>query len=252
MGFKDKVVIVTGSGAGIGRQLAVELAAKGAKLVINSTKESTGAETLRMVKDAGAEAIFVRADVSEPEDAKRIVDEAVKAFGRVDVLYNVAGVVLGGTIWNTTVEDFDRTMDVNVRGTMLMMQYAVPKMQKQGGGAIVNTASVAATKGLKNRVAYSASKGAVLSMSRAVAAELVRENIRVNVVSPGTTLTPSLEDRIRGSADPDQAMKDFCDRQPIGRLGAPSEIVKAYLFAADDEAGFLDGVNIAIDGGMSI
>ena len=252
MGFKDKVVIITGSGAGIGRELAEELAALGAKLVINSTKQETGGETLRRVKAAGAEAIFVQADVSEPAEAKRVVDEALKAFGRVDVLYNVAGIVLGGTVWNTTVEDFDRTMDVNVRGTFLMMQDVVPVMQKQGGGAIVNTASVVATKGLKNRVAYSASKGAVLSMTRAVAAELVRENIRVNVVSPGTTLTPSLEDRIKGSADPEQAMKDFCDRQPIGRLGTPAEIVKAYLFAADDEAGFLDGVNIAIDGGMSI
>ncbi len=252
MGFKDKVVIITGSGAGIGRQLAEELAALGAKLVINSTKEATGAETLRRVKAAGADAIFVQADVSKPEDAAKIKDEALKAFGRVDVLFNVAGIVLGGTIWDTTVEDFDRTMAVNVRGTLLMMQEIVPVMQKQGGGAIVNTASIVATKGLKNRVAYSASKGAVLSMSRAVASELVRENIRVNVVSPGTTLTPSLEDRISSSADPEQAMKDFCDRQPIGRLGAPAEIVKAYLFAADDEAAFLDGVNIAIDGGMSI
>lgn len=252
MGFKDKVVIITGSGAGIGRELAEELAALGAKLVINSTKQETGGETLRRVREAGAEAIFVQADVSVPSEAQRIVDEALKAFGRIDILYNVAGIVLGGTVWSTTVEDFDRTMDVNVRGTFLMMQDVVPVMQKQGGGVIVNTASVVATKGLKNRVAYSASKGAVLSMTRAVAAELVRENIRVNVVSPGTTLTPSLEDRIKGSADPEQSMKDFCDRQPIGRLAAPSEIVKAYLFASDDEAGFLDGVNIAIDGGMSI
>ena len=252
MGFKDKVVIVTGSGAGIGREAAIMFAAEGAKVVINSTRSATGEETLKLIKAAGGDAIYVQADVSKEAEIDKIIAETLKTYGRIDVLVNNAGIVLGGTIEDAKIEDFDRSWEVNVRGPFMFMQKAVEIMKKQGGGSIVNTASIVATKGVKNRVAYSATKGALISMSRAAAADLVRDNIRINCVSPGTTLTPSLEERINSAPDPVQAKKDFFDRQPIGRLGEPKEIAKAILFAADEEAGFMDGVNIQIDGGMSI
>ncbi|MBQ6036218.1 MAG: SDR family oxidoreductase [Lachnospiraceae bacterium] len=252
MTFQDKTVIVTGSGAGIGRSAAVLFGQEGANVVVNATRKETGEETLKLVKETGAKAIFVQADVSKEEDCEKIIEETLKAFGRIDVLVNNAGVVLGGTIDDTTLEDYERTMDVNVKGTLMMMQKAVKVMKAQGGGSIVNTASIAGTRGLRNRLAYCASKAAVIGLTKAAAADLVRDNIRVNAVSPGTTLTPSLEDRINQAPDPEKMKQEFFDRQPIGRLGYPEEIARAILFAADERAGFMDGVNIQIDGGMAI
>ncbi|MBR3036227.1 MAG: SDR family oxidoreductase [Lachnospiraceae bacterium] len=252
MTFQDKTVIVTGSGAGIGRAAAVLFGQEGANVVVNATRKETGEETLKLVEETGAKAIFVQADVSKEEDCEKIIEETLKAFGRIDVLVNNAGVVLGGTIDDTTLEDYERTMDVNVKGTLMMMQKAVKVMKAQGGGSIVNTASIAGTRGLRNRLAYCASKAAVIGLTKAAAADLVRDNIRVNAVSPGTTLTPSLEDRINQAPDPEKMKQEFFDRQPIGRLGYPEEIARAILFAADERAGFMDGVNIQIDGGMAI
>ena len=252
MSFQNKVGIITGAGAGIGRAAAILFAKQGAKVVVNSITPKNGEETLRLVREAGADGIYVCGDVSLPETAEKIVSETMNAFGRIDILANNAGIVLGGTVSDTTLEDYERTMAVNVRSVLLMTQAVLPVMRAQGGGSIVNTASVAATKGFTNRVAYAASKGAVLSMSRAMAMDLIQENIRVNCVSPGTTLTPSLEERINSSPDPEAALKAFCDRQPMGRLGNPDEIAEAILFAAKEEAGFMTGINLIIDGGVTL
>lgn len=252
MSFQDKVIIITGAGVGIGRASAVLFAKEGAKVVVNSVTPKNGEETLRLVKEVGGDGIYVCGDVSKAETAERIVAETLAAFGRIDVLVNNAGVVLRGTIDDTTMEDYDRTMDVNVRGTLLMCQSVVPELRKQGGGSIVNIASIVATKGVKDRIVYSASKGAVVAMSRAMATELIRENIRVNCVSPGTTHTPSLDARIQSSPDPEAAMRAFVDRQPMGRLGRDTEIAEAVVFAAREEAGFMTGANIMIDGGMCL
>ena len=252
MNFQDKVVIITGAGVGIGRAAALLFAQKGAKVVVNSVTPKNGEKTLELVKEAGGEGIYVCADVSKAADVERIVGEALNAYGRIDVLVNNAGIVLRGTADDTTMEDYDRTMDVNVRGTLLMTQAVLPAMRAQGGGSIVNTASVAGVKGLKDRVAYCASKGAVIAMSRAIAMDLIRENIRVNCVSPGTTLTPSLEARIQAAPDPEAALAAFNDRQPMGRLGRDTESAEAIVFAAADEAGFMNGANLLIDGGMTI
>jgi len=252
MSFENKVVIVTGAGAGIGRSTAILFAKNHAKVVVNSVTPANGEETLRLIKEAGGEGIYVCGDVSKAETATLIVEETLKAYGRIDVLVNNAGIVLGGTVDDTTQEDYDRTMDVNVRSVLLMTQAVLPAMRAQGGGSIVNTASIAATKGLVNRVVYSASKGAVISMSRAMATELIRENIRVNCVSPGTTLTPSLEQRIASSPDPEAALQAFNDRQPMGRLGAPEELAEAILFLAKEEVGFMSGINLLVDGGATL
>ena len=252
MSFRNKVVVITGAGVGIGREAAILFAKKGAKVAVNSVTPANGEETLRLVREAGGEGIYVCGDVSAEADAWRIVEETMAAFGRIDVLVNNAGVVLPGTLDTTTMADFERTMAVNVRGTLLMCQLVVPVMRTQGGGSIVNTASVLASKGTSNRIAYSASKGAVVSMSRAMAAELSKENIRVNCVSPGTTETPSLEERIRATADPEATRKRFAASQPIGRMGRPAEIAAAIVFAADEEAAYMNGHDLIIDGGSRI
>lgn len=252
MSFQGKVVIITGAGVGIGRAAAVLFARNGAKVVVNSVTSANGEETLRLVKAEGAEGIYVRADVSKQEDVDRIVEETIQAFGRVDILVNNAGVVLPGRVDNTTMEAYDQTMDVNVRGIFMLCQRVVPYMLKQGGGCVVNTASIAATKGLKDRVVYAASKGAVVAMTRAMAMDYIRDNIRFNCVSPGTTYSPSLERRIQAFDDPEQARADFIARQPMGRLGDPMEMAEGILFACRDDVSFMTGINLQIDGGMSI
>ena len=252
MSFQDKVVIVTGSGAGIGREAAILFAKKGAKVVVNSVTPATGEETLRLIREAGGEGIYICADVSQESETKRIIDETMQTYGRIDVLVNNAGIVLGGTVDTTTLADYQRTMDVNVKSVLMLSLLVIPIMRAQGGGSIVNTASVLASKGVKDRLVYSASKGAVVSLSRAMAAELIRENIRVNCVSPGSTLTPSMQSRIDATADPAATLQMFNDRQPMGRMGKPSEIAQAIVFAADDEAAFMNGQDLHIDGGALI
>ena len=160
--FQGKVVLITGAGVGIGRAAAVRFAREGAKVAVNSLTPAHGAETLRLLQEAGGEGIYVQGDVSQDADARRIVGETVKVFGRLDVLVNNAGIVLPGRIDNTSEEDWDRTMAVNLKGPFLVSKYAIAEMRKAGGGVIVNNASVAAIKGVKDRAAYTASKGGPL------------------------------------------------------------------------------------------
>jgi len=251
MNFKDKVVLITGAGAGIGRTTAIMFAEKGAKVVV-ADRSQKGLETVDMIKKAGCEAIFVQGDISVASDAENMVKEAVKTFGRLDILVNNAGIVLGGRIDDTTEEDFDKTMSVNVKGTFLVSKYAVLEMKKTGGGVIVNVGSIAGLKGITNRCAYSASKGAVISLTRAMAIDLIKDNIRVNCVCPGTTYTQGLAERINAAPDPDAMLAEFVSRQPIGRLGKEEEIAFAILFACCDEAAFMNGSIITIDGGATI
>ncbi|MEW9033807.1 MAG: SDR family NAD(P)-dependent oxidoreductase [Planifilum fimeticola] len=251
MNFQGKSVLITGAGKGIGRQAALLFAEKGAKVAVNSRSRS-GEETLEALKRAGAEGIFIQGDVSRRADAERMVSETVRAFGRLNILVNNAGIVLPGRVDDTSEEDFDRTMLVNVKGTFLVSKYAVMAMKKKGGGVIVHVGSVAALKGHVNRSAYSASKGAVVALTKAMAADHVKDNIRVNCVCPGTTHTPAIEEKIRTAPDPEAMRAMFVSRQPMGRLGTVEEIAHAILFACCDEAAFMTGSIIPIDGGMTM
>jgi len=252
MRFQGKVVLITGAGVGIGRAAAVRFAVEGAQVAVNSLTPANGMETLRLLQEAGGRGIYIQGDVSKDADARRMVEETVKAYGRLNILVNNAGIVIPGRVDNMSEEDWDRTMGVNLKGVFLVSKYAVPEMRKIGGGAIVHNASAAAIKGVKDRGAYSASKGGVWALTKAMAADYLAENIRVNCVCPGTTYTPSLERRIRAFPDPEKARADFIARQPMGRLGKEEEIAAAVLFAASDEAAFMTGATIAIDGGMTI
>lgn len=252
MDFKDKVVFITGAGAGIGRATAVLYAKKGAKVIVNAVGNKRGLETLVLVREEGAEGIFVQGDVSEEREVKRMVEEAIARFGRIDILVNNAGVAIPGRVDTMSLEDFQKMMAINVQGTFLMSKYVIKEMQKQGGGTIVNVASVAALKGHKDRALYSASKGAIVALTKSMATDHVKENIRVNCVCPGTTLTPALEEKIRNAEDPKAMEEMFVSRQPIGRLAKPEEIAYSILFASSDEAAFMNGSILTIDGGMSM
>ncbi len=255
MNFAGKCVLVTGAGAGIGRAACIAFAKSGAKVAVNSLNRSpsqSGEDTVDIIRSFGGEATFIMGDVSVPDQAERIVREAYEAMGRIDILVNNAGVVIPGRVDTIPVEMFDITMSVNVRGTFLMSKYVVPYMKSQGGGVIVNIASVAALKGHTDRSAYCASKGAVVALSRAMAADYVGDNIRVNCVCPGTTMTPAIEEKIRTAADPKAMEEAFVERQPLMRLAKVEEIAHAVLFACCDEAAYMDGSLIVIDGGMSM
>lgn len=255
MNFKDKVVVITGAGGGIGRATALLFAQNGAKIVANALKpdnKQSAPETVKLIENKGGEAIYIEGDVSNPESAQSIINKTVETYGRIDVLVNNAGIVIPGNLETTTVDAFELTMKVNVKGPFLMSKYAVEHMKKQGGGVIVNIGSVAALKGHVDRIAYCASKGAVVSLSRAIAAEYVKDNIRVNVVCPGTTYTPAIEEKIRTAEDPEKMEAMFVGRQPMGRLGRVEEIAHAVMFAASEEAAYMTGSVIVIDGGMTM
>lgn len=251
MKLENKVALITGASMGIGHSTAVLFAREGAKVAVNS-QSTRGQAVVDQIKAGGGEAIFVQGKVEDPKSAQAMVDKTVEAFGRLDILFNNAGIVLPGRVDNTTVEDFDRMVAVNVRGVFLVSKFAAQQMLKQGGGVIIHNASIAAVKGLKERLGYSASKGAVWAMTKAMAIDYIRDNIRVNCINPGTTLTPSLEERIAAFDDPQAARQNFIDRQPIGRLGKPEEIAAAALHLASDEAAFTTGQTLNVDGGLTI
>ncbi|PWM32509.1 MAG: oxidoreductase [Clostridiales bacterium] len=250
MDFSGKTVIVTGAGAGMGRAAALGFARLGASLVVNSISDSAAKVCADLVAQ-GVPAIFVKADVSEKEGAKKLIETAVKTFGGIDVLVNAAGIVANGSVEDCDEETWDKSMKVNVKSVYLTSRLAMPYL-RQRKGVIVNITSTVAIKGVINRAAYSATKGAILSLSRSMAAEYIGEGVRVNCVCPGTVESDSFKRRVAASPDPEQAMKDFVARQPMGRLGRPEELAEAILFAASPDVTFMTGANIVVDGGMTI
>jgi len=248
MKLEGKVAIITGAGAGIGEATAILFANEGAKICCNS-KSASALKVVNKIEDSGGDAFFSQGDVSMVGDAQKIVDEAIKKYGKLDILFNNAGIVIPGRIDNTSPEDWDKTMAVNVRGPYLLSKFSIPHLKKTRG-CIVNNASVVALKGVKDRGPYTASKGAVLSMTRAMAIDYIEDGIRVNCISPGTIETPSLTERISNFEDPESARAQFIARQPIGRLGTPEEIADGVLYLV--LAKFCTGMNLSVDGGMTI
>jgi NAD(P)-dependent dehydrogenase (short-subunit alcohol dehydrogenase family) len=251
--LEGKVAIVTGAGSGIGAAAARLFAAEGARVAVADVRAEAAEAVADEINGSGGEALAVAGDVSSDAGAQAIVAAAGDAWGRLDALYNNAGVDATGDVLDVTAEDWDRCFDVNVKGTWLCSKHAIPLMERSGGGAIVNQGSVAALVGIRRFVAYCAAKGAVVSLTRAMALDLAPQGIRVNCVCPGTVLTPLMETMItqRGNGDLDRGIAMTVEKYPIGRLGAPEEIARVALFLVSDDAAFITGSIHAADGGMT-
>ncbi|MDI3525109.1 MAG: hypothetical protein PWP42_359 [Candidatus Atribacteria bacterium] len=250
MNFQDKVVLITGAGSGIGRKTAIMFAKRGAKVAVNDISLERGSETVTLIQSEGNEAVFVAGDVST--EAQKIVEETVRVFGGLDILVNNAGVVPYGNVEETSEEDFEKTMAVNVKGPLLLSKYAVQEMKKRGGGVIVNVSSEAGLIGIPRRCVYSVSKAALLGLTRSLAVDYVDYGIRVNAVCPATTYSQGLAERIKASPNPDEMLQRMVARIPMKRLRKEEEIAFAILFAACDEASFMTGSVINIDGGSTM
>lgn len=251
MRLKDKVSIITGAGAGIGKATALRFTQEGAKVVVADWDEAAGEEVIGQIRESGGEAMFIHTDVSRSEDCRLLVERTIKAFERIDVLVNNAGIYVPGNITDTSEEDWKRILAVNVDGIFYCSRHAVPYMIKAGGGNIVHVGSEAGIVGIKNQIAYNVSKAAVIMMAKSMAIDLAPHNIRVNAVCPGTTETPLVKAAIEQSVDPAEARKTLESCRPANRLGRPEEIASAILFMASDEPGYATGSSLVIDGGMT-
>ena len=249
--LKGKVAIVTGGGAGIGQGTAILFAEEGAKVVVADVDEAAGAATVTKIRDQGGEAIALRTDVSLESHAQYVCEAAVKAFGRLDILVNNAATfILKGL--EATVADWERALGVNVIGTALMSRFAAEAMKQSGGGAIVNLGSISSFVAQPSFITYSATKGALVQMTRNMAMDLAGFGIRVNCVCPGTILTQASHNHMQRVG---QTLEEFTAHEGaknlLGRIGEPREVAWAILFLASDEASFITGAHLLVDGGYT-
>ena len=252
MRLAGKIAIITGAAAGIGRASVLLFAREGAKIAAVDL-DDVGIKTLgQEVTASGGEALAVRADVSKADEVQRVVHAVIERFGRVDILFNNVGIVAHGKIHTISEAEWDRTMTINVKSMYLLCREVMPVFLRQGGGVILNTSSATALRSVPDRVAYSTSKGAVLALTRSMAVDYVRDHIRVNCLCPGTVDTPSFRQRMAAFPDPEEALRQFVARQPMGRLGTADEVAQAALYLVSDEAQFVTGAAFSIDGGMAI
>jgi NAD(P)-dependent dehydrogenase (short-subunit alcohol dehydrogenase family) len=252
MRLQDKVSIITGAGGGMGRTAALMFAKEGSKIVVAEFNDAAGEETVRLVKEAGGEATFVKTNVADEASAKAMVDHAVDTFGRVDVLYNNAGVMpeADHSVIDTPVEAWDQVMAVNLRGVFLGCKYAIPKMLDQGSGSIINLASFVALVGCSvPQDAYTASKGAVISLTRSMAVQFAGRGVRSNAICPGPVETPLLMDWL---VKDEEAKRIRLARNPTGRFGKPEEIVHMAIYLASDESRWTNGAALVVDGGITV
>jgi NAD(P)-dependent dehydrogenase (short-subunit alcohol dehydrogenase family) len=250
MRLEGKVAVITGGGSGMGRVASELFASEGARVVVADVSDGPGEATVRAIDAAGFDAAYVRADVSNPADAKAMIATALERFGRLDVLYNNAGVMLGddGSVADTSEEVWDTTLAINVKGVALGCKYGIPAMLASGGGSVINVASFVAWMGAAtSQTAYTASKGAVLSMTREIAVEYARRGIRCNALCPGPIDTPLLAELL---SDPDRRQRRLV-HIPMGRLGKAEELARAALFLASDDSSFMTGASLIVDGGIT-
>lgn len=250
--FSGKGVIVTGSGKGIGRASALAFAREGAGVAVADRSLEDAERTAAAISAEGGRAVAVACDVTQTDDVRHLVATTANAFGGVDVLHNNAGVIRYGTVVDMSEDDWDFVLNVNLRATFLTCKYVIPEMRRRGGGAIVNTSSVQAFASQRTVAAYSASKGAVLSLTRTIALDHAGENIRCNCIAPGSVHTPMLDQAAHTFAadNPAGAIAEWGKLHPLGRVGTPEEVAKLVLFLASDDGSFCTGGCYTIDGGL--
>jgi NAD(P)-dependent dehydrogenase (short-subunit alcohol dehydrogenase family) len=250
MRVKDKVTLITGSGSGIGKETALLFAKEGARVVVNDLNETDGQKTADEIKAANGEAIFVQADVTNPSDVEQLVDQGIKTYGSIDVLFNNAGISGVGQLHEVEPETWNKVMNVNINGVYLVTKYVVPHMIEQQAGSIINMSSCIAEIGLADRASYAATKGAILALTKSIQVDYAKYNIRVNALMPGTIYTPFVEDYVSKSPDPESTVASIKHRQLGDELGKPIDVAYAALYLASDESRFMMGTPFMIDGGV--
>lgn len=252
MRLGNKVVLITGAGSGIGKSTALLFAQEGARVVVNDVSADRGAQTAKEINEHGGESVFVQADVTKADEVQALVEAAITKYGQIDVLFNNAGISGVGAIHETSEELWDSVVNVNLKGVFLPSKYVLPHMMQRQAGCIINMSSCIAEIGLLRRAVYSATKGAVLALTKSMQVDYAPYNIRVNALLPGTILTPFVENYLQNSYDdPEEAIKTLKLRQLSGDLGRPEDVARAALFLASDESKFMMGSPLYIDGGAT-
>ncbi|OCT12300.1 short-chain dehydrogenase [Paenibacillus pectinilyticus] len=250
MRLENKVTLITGAGSGIGKSSALLFGREGAYVIVNDLDATKGAETAAEIIANGGKALFLQADVTDPESVKQMVDTAIETCGRIDVLFNNAGISGVGALHELEPEQWDRVIRVNIRGVFLPSKYVLPHMMEQRSGSIINMSSCVAEIGLARRASYSATKGAVLALTKSMQVDYASYQIRVNALLPGTILTPFVENYLKTSYDdPEAAIASLKSRQLSQDLGTPEDVAAAALFLASDDSKFMMGSPLYIDGG---
>ena len=245
MRLENKVIIITGAGSGIGKETALLFEKEGAKVVVADMNEKAGEETVAEIKKNG-EGFFVKLDVSNREQSKQMVKTTLEKYGRIDVLINNAGIVQDAFLSKMTEEQWDKVIDVNLKGVFNCTQAVVEVMMNQGNGVIINTSSIVGLNGNVGQVNYAATKAGLIGMTKTLAKELGKKGIRVNAVAPGFIATPMT------SNVPEKILEMMKEKTPLRRLGEPKDIANAYLYLASDEANFVNGAVLCVDGGLII
>lgn len=251
MRFKDKVFVVTGGGTGIGQETVIRLVSEEANVVIANRSEKNAKDTLALIDGMAGKGLFVKTDVGKQEDIQRLIDTAIHSFGRLDGIVHSAAIESLKSVVELSVEEWHTTINVNLTSAFLLAKYGIPHMIESGGGVIVNVASVHARATINNYSAYSASKGGLMALTRSMAIDYAKQGIRVNAVLPGATETGMLKRYARLDGVMDENLGELWkDAQPLGRIGKAKEIANLICFLASDEASFMIGSGVAIDGGM--
>jgi NAD(P)-dependent dehydrogenase (short-subunit alcohol dehydrogenase family) len=248
--YAGKVAFLTGAANGIGRATALAFAREGASVVVADVSEKGNQETARMIKDLGGHALAVACDVSRNEDVQRALNTTIQTFGRLDFAFNNAGIEYAiKPAADVTEEEWNRIIDIDLRGVFLCMKHEIPLMLKQGGGAIVNTSSGAGIKGFKGGAAYVAAKHGVVGLTKAAALDYAKSNIRINAVCPGIIDTPMMDRFSGGTAE---GRQDVIAQEPVGRMGTPDEIAATVVWLCSDAASFVVGHAMVVDGGQTV
>jgi NAD(P)-dependent dehydrogenase (short-subunit alcohol dehydrogenase family) len=244
-----KVAIITGAASGIGKATAMLFAQEGANVVVADFMDELGEETVKIINESGGKAIFVHTDVSKAEDVKNMIKTAVDTYGRLDIVFNNAGIE-GASVDTANYPEnvFDKVVAVNMKGVWLGIKYAVQELLRNGGGSIINTTSVAGLVAFPGLSAYNATKGGIIQLTKTAAIEYAKQNIRVNCIAPGVIETAMVDRVLKGQPE---AKAAFIQMEPVGRFGKPEEVAKAALFLASDDSSFITGTVLIVDGGLT-